>query len=62
MKRHFRLYLVILGFLALWFFQACAPKITGARPHRRDRHCGCDNTLPTPADSTCILYQNLSSR
>lgn len=30
--------------------ESCAPRIYGARPHRRDRHCGCENQ---PQDNSC---------
>lgn len=27
---------------------SCARKVVGARPHRRDRNCGCENLRSTP--------------
>ena len=41
-------------FLTTLVMESCAPKIQGARPHRRDRHCGCEN-VPVPHDTTTCL-------
>lgn len=38
MKRYYLLLLLLLLLLC----EACAPKIYGRRPHRRDRNCGCE--------------------
>lgn len=32
----------LIGILA-FVLASCSPKINGATPHRRDRHCGCEN-------------------
>lgn len=40
--------------LLVLVLDACAPKIYGARPHRRDRHCGCEN-VPVNMDTTLCL-------
>lgn len=58
MKPLVRMPLFFLGILLLaLFMEACVPRIQGARPHRRDRHCGCENTNTAPADTVCYLTQ-----
>lgn len=36
----------------------CSRKIIGATPHRRDRHCGCENLSPTPDNVQCAMYNS----
>ena len=48
MKRTILLFVLLLALVAT----SCSPKIYGARPHRRDRNCGCE--LPQPEENrTC---------
>lgn len=54
MKRTAALIAVTLALSAL-ALASCAPKIIGPRPHRRDRHCGCENKTP----DTCRTQQFL---
>lgn len=42
MKRTFLLLVILLALVVT----SCAPKIYGARPHRRDRNCGCELQKP----------------
>ena len=37
--------------------ESCAPKIQGARPHRRDRHCGCENVPAQTDTTTCLIAE-----
>lgn len=51
--------LVVSAFLLL--FTSCSKKIIGATPHRRDRHCGCENIPQTRCDTlnyTPLLTEN----
>ena len=45
MKRTILLLLLLLALVV----SSCAPKIYGARPHRRDRNCGCELQKPMEA-------------
>ena len=45
MKRTILLLILLLALAVT----ACAPRIYGAKPHRRDRNCGCE--VPQPAGS-----------
>lgn len=38
--------LVLIMLLLALVVTSCAPKIYGARPHRRDRNCGCELQQP----------------
>ena len=41
----------------------CSRKIIGATPHRRDRHCGCENLSPTrPADDDLATWQDTGEK
>ena len=40
--------MLLLVLLAL-VVTSCAPRIYGAKPHRRDRNCGCEIQQPTEA-------------
>ncbi|MCQ2291773.1 MAG: hypothetical protein MJZ39_01255 [Bacteroidales bacterium] len=44
-------YIWLLGICAI-LLASCSPKINGATPHRRDRHCGCEN-LSQPNTTPC---------
>jgi hypothetical protein len=48
MKRTVLLLLLLLALVVT----SCAPKIYGARPHRRDRNCGCELQQPVE-NRTC---------
>lgn len=41
--------LVLLVLLLALVVTSCSPRIYGAKPHRRDRNCGCE--VPQPVDS-----------
>lgn len=34
--------ILVIALLLAMVMTSCAPKIYGARPHRRDRNCGCE--------------------
>lgn len=47
MKKYFWIIAVLL-----LLGTSCSRKIVGARPHRKERNCGCEYpTTPAPADS-----------
>lgn len=47
MKKYFWIFAVLL-----LLGTSCSRKIVGARPHRKERNCGCEYpTTPAPADS-----------
>lgn len=45
--------LVLCVVMGAWLLSSCAPRIYGARPHRRDRHCGCENKTQG-TDTLCL--------
>ena len=45
--------LLLLALLLSLVVTSCSPRIYGAKPHRRDRNCGCE--IQHPCDKT---YQN----
>ncbi len=52
MKKHFWIFAVLL-----LLGSSCAPKIIGARPHRKERNCGCEYPANlTTADSLLTLH------
>lgn len=58
MKPISRMPLLFAGFLLLALvLESCAPKIYGARPHRRDRHCGCENVPAHTDTTTCLIAE-----
>ncbi len=58
MKSISRMPLLFAGFLLLALvLESCAPKIYGARPHRRDRHCGCENVPAHTDTTTCLIAE-----
>lgn len=60
MKQNHRCFVVILlmCLAAIMLLEACAPKIYGARRHRRDRNCGCEYKAYPAPDSSCYLVEN----
>ena len=53
-----RILLLLLLLLAL-VVTSCAPKIYGARPHRRDRNCGCERQQPVENHQSDICLTSL---
>ncbi len=48
-----KLVLLVMGLLLAGTLASCAPRIYGARPHRRDRHCGCEYVQPQVETPDC---------
>lgn len=47
--------ITVLAILFVSFvLSSCAPKIYGARRHRRDRHCGCEYVQPQSSDNYLV--------
>lgn len=44
-----KMVVLVLGLLLAGTLASCAPRIYGARPHRRDRNCGCEYVQPQAA-------------
>lgn len=55
MKRTILLLLLLLAMVVT----SCAPKIYGARPHRRDRNCGCERQQPVENYQSDICLTSL---
>ena len=52
MKKYFWIFAVLL-----LLGTSCSRKIVGARPHRKERNCGCEYpTTPAPADSLLTYH------
>lgn len=65
MKQKNRLIVLLLGgaLLLCLTMEACAPKVYGARPHRRDRHCGCENKdVDAPTENYYLTENQINTR
>lgn len=48
---------LLIAAVLLFLAAACSPKIIGARPHRKDRNCGCEyRAAGQPTDSLVVCY------
>lgn len=52
MKKYFWIFAALLLLCS-----SCSRKIIGARPHRKERNCGCEYPItPVPADSLLTYH------
>lgn len=61
MKHSIRFFVIVTAVIITMVLvvESCAPRIYGARPHRRDRHCGCENQLQeTSCQENYYLVEN----
>lgn len=54
--------ILLASILAIMLLSSCSKKIIGVTPHRRDRHCGCENIRTPQSDNQNIAqttYYNI---
>lgn len=58
MKRIKGYFVLLVAVLLAVVINSCAPTIYGARKHRKDRNCGCENYSPHQTNLAYILENN----
>ncbi|MCQ2275632.1 MAG: hypothetical protein MJZ87_01600 [Bacteroidales bacterium] len=54
--------ILFASILTIMLLTSCSRRIIGATPHRRDRHCGCENIRTPQSDNQNIAqttYYNI---
>ena len=60
MKKRLTFILIICAIVCI--STSCARKINGATPHRRDRHCGCENLYPSKPECDLAITDDETMR